>query len=157
MKVSFKRIAHSLADDSVPVFGVSFKPSEAEREIVRKLIAFLEDHRVLYNPFDIEMPQYVEQSITEIRRELTGILETLDDDSEISQHVRAMRLACREFLKQMIPDSQRRHKVRGDAEFATALAKLRTTFGIHLAQLCVKYGIDVEEELAVILPNLGDE
>jgi hypothetical protein len=37
-------------------------------------------------------------------------------------------------------------------ETLTDLGELRAVFGIQIAQLAVKYGIDVEEELASILP-----
>jgi len=45
-----------------------------------------------------------------------------------------------------------RFRSLGDFEFFAALGELRAVFGIHIAQLAVKYGIDVEDELAAILP-----
>ncbi len=152
MKVPFKKIAKSLTGISTPVFGFSWNPPETEREIVRKLLVFLEDRRALYNPFDIEMPEYVDRSIIEVRRELTKILKTLDENAEISQHIRAMRTACRKFLNQITPHNRHRYYGYDNAEFFAALGELRAIFGIHIAQLCVKYGIDIEQELASILP-----
>ena len=38
-------------------------------------------------------------------------------------------------------------------KFNSALGELRGTFGIMIAQIAVAYGINVEEELASILPN----
>lgn len=40
-------------------------------------------------------------------------------------------------------------------EFASALGELRGTFGNMLAQLASSYGVDVEDELASIMP--GDD
>ena len=37
-----------------------------------------------------------------------------------------------------------------------ALGELRTMVGIHIAQIAVKYGIDVEEQLASIVPEVPD-
>lgn len=156
MKVPFKKIAKSLTGISTPVFGISWNPPETEREIVRKLLVFLEDRRALYNPFDIEMPEYVDRSIIEIRHELTKTLQTLDAKSEISQHIRAMRAACRKFLNQIVPHNRHRYYGRGEAEFFAALGEFRAIFGIHIAQLCVKYGVDIEQELASILPISDD-
>ncbi len=153
-KIPFRKVAKSLTGISTPVFGVSWNPPETEREIVRKLLVFLEDRRALYNPFDIEMPEYVDRSIIEIRHELTRILKTVDENSEISQHVRAMRAACRKFLNQITPRNRHRYYGWGDAEFFAALGELRAIFGIHIAQLCVKYGIGIEQELASILPMM---
>jgi hypothetical protein len=44
-----------------------------------------------------------------------------------------------------------------DLGIFTALGELRAIFGIHIAQLAVKYGIDVEYELASILPIEDEE
>ena len=151
MKIPYKKIALSLTGISTPVFGVSWNPPQLERDIVRKLIVFLEDRRALFNPFDIEMPEYVDRSIIEVRHELTATLRTLDENSDISTHLRAMRTACRKFLNQIIPEDRHRYG-RDQAEFFAALGELRAIFGIHIAQLCVKYGIDIERELASILP-----
>ena len=40
--------------------------------------------------------------------------------------------------------------------FFAALGELRATFGICLAQICVRYGIDVEEQLSSMLPPSPD-
>ncbi len=88
----------------------------------------------MYNPFDIENPRYVLESVLQIREELTNILQSLGDDSEISQHIRAMRAACRKFMNQV-----------GKARFPqfdlllAALGEMRAIFGVHIAQLSVKY------------------
>jgi len=156
MKVSFKKIALSLTGISTPVFGISWNPPELERDIVRKLIVFLEDRRALFNPFDIEMPVYVDRSIIEIRHELTEILKILGENSDISQHVRALRAACRKFLDEITPQDRHRYG-RHEAEFFAALGELRAIFGIHIAQLCVKYGIDIEPELASLVPLADDK
>jgi hypothetical protein len=50
MKTTFKKIAKSLTGISTPVFGVSWTPPESDREVVRKLVVFLEDRRALYSP-----------------------------------------------------------------------------------------------------------
>jgi len=39
-----------------------------------------------------------------------------------------------------------------DDGFGDALGELRGTFGIHVARLAAQYGLDIEDELASILP-----
>ena len=156
MKVPFNNIVRSLTGISTPVFGVSWNPPETQRDIVRKLIIFLEDRRALYNPFDIEMPVYVGRSIIEIRHQLTEILENLGESSEISQHLRAMRAACRKYLDNTCNHLNPRYHFR-DFEVFASLGELRAVFGIHIAQLCVKYGIDIEQDLASIIPTALDD
>jgi hypothetical protein len=41
--------------------------------------------------------------------------------------------------------------------FITALGELRGSFGIHLATLATSYGLDMEDELASILPATPDD
>ena len=49
-------------------------------------------------------------------------------------------------------DPDRRGYYSRDFEVFAALGELRAVFGIHIGQLAVKYGIDIEDELASILP-----
>ena len=107
MKITFKNIAKSLTGISTPVFGVSWKPPETDRNIVRKLVIFFEDRRALYNPYDVETPHWVIDSVLEIRRKLTETLASIDQDSDIALHLRAMRAACRKFM------DEAEHKKRG--------------------------------------------
>jgi len=153
MKIKFKQIAKSLTGISTPIFGVSWSPPKSDQEIVRKLIAFFEDRRALYNPFNIETPIFVDLSILEIRKKLTEILENIDESSDIVPHLRALRAAARKYMDER--EHRRHHRMylpREEFSFA-ALGELRAIFGIHLAQLAVKYGIDVEEDLASIFPE----
>jgi hypothetical protein len=66
-----------------------------------------------------------------------------------------MRAACRAFLH--ATDELRQ---LGDIlpwgppgwKFNDALGVLRAIFGVHVAQLSAKFGIDIEDDLATILP-----
>ena len=169
MKISFKKIAKSLTGFSTPIFGISWNPSESDCEIVRKLMTFFEDRRVLYSAYNI-FPERAIESILEIRKKLTNTLEKIDENSDIAPHLRAMRAACRKFMDenerlQEFQDYNYRRKASLDlgemrATFGKAsldLGEMRATFGIHIAQLCVKYGIDIESDLASILPIENDK
>jgi hypothetical protein len=149
--MDFKKIAKRLTGISTPVFGVSWNPPESDCEIARKLITFFEDRRALYNPYDIETPSWVVKSVLKIREKLTDTLETLNEESEISPHLRAMRAACRKFMDETEGHGARLFRFHHEGLFA-ALGELRAVFGIHVAQLSVKYGIDIEGDLATILP-----
>lgn len=151
MKIKYRKIAKSLTGISTPFFGVSWNPPESDRDVVRKLITFLEDRRALYNPYNIETPIFVAHSLIEVRKELTDILQSVGDNPDVSPHLRAMRAACRKYLNE-VGDQWRPSHHFGDFEAFSALGELRAVFGIQIAQLAVKYGIDVEEELASILP-----
>lgn len=57
-----------------------------------------------------------------------------------------MRAACREHLDNARP------MARGPFAFMTELGRLRAIFGVQVAYLAVKYGINLHGELARIIP-----
>jgi len=145
----FSELASRINGISIPIFGVSWQPPESERVIIRSLLVFLEDRRALYNPFAFEMEHEVARSVLEIRTTLTDVLQRLPESSNALQNIRAMRAACREYLDGSRDENGMRWRHSG---FLAHLGRLRTIFGYHIAQLAVMYGIDVEGELAKILP-----
>ena len=48
---------------------------------MRGVLAFLEDRRVLYNPYNIEIEREVLESVLVTLRELTKAIQTLPEDS----------------------------------------------------------------------------
>jgi len=103
---------------------------EPQRKVVRGLLAFLEDRRVLYNPYNIEIEREVSESVLEIRRELTRAIQALPEDSPAAPALRAMRAACREYLDgfQRLPHHM---------GFMLALGELRAHFGLQIAFLAI--------------------
>ena len=153
--MKFDEIATRLTGISCPLFGVSWNPPEPERAIARRVVTFLENRRVLYSPYDFEVPDHCVHSVIEIRHYLTDELQKLDADKEIAKQLRGMRAACRKFLDDdPWHGSPRRWASRPMME--STLGELRGVFGIYLAQLAAAYGIDVEDDLASILPMADD-
>ncbi len=157
--MKFKEMLSRLTGISVPVFGVSWNPPEADRAIAKRVIAFLEDRRVLYAPSEMEVPEHCVHSVIEIRGFLAGEIGKLGDASELAASLRALRAACRKFLDVVQNDDGRivRHGFSqghwASWVFNGALGELRGVFGVHVAILATKYGINVEKELAAILPG----
>jgi hypothetical protein len=136
---------------------VGIRPPD-KRKIAQRLIAFLEDRRALYQPYDLEHGPWVTDSILEIRRELTDTLKTCPQDEALIEPLRAMRAACRKYLDVVDPHANRiEYSYRGDILFASALEELRGVFGLHLTRICVAFGIDVEEDLASMFPEADNE
>ncbi|MBI1725016.1 MAG: hypothetical protein HYR52_05200 [Candidatus Tectomicrobia bacterium] len=157
-RVTFKELLSRLTGFSTPVFGVSWNPPKPERGVIRNLFTFLEDRRVLFNPFHLEVESQVTDSVLKIREELTKVLGQLPESSNAAPSLRAMRAACRRFMDEPHPEAphldhhfmMRRHD--GGAGFFMALGELRAVFGTHLGLLAVQYGLDVEGDLASIMP-----
>ncbi len=154
--MKFDEIKSRITGLSCPIFGVSWNPPESERAIARRVIAFLENRRVLFSPFEWEVPDHCAQSVIEMRHFLTHELLAIDANKEIAQSLRAMRAACRKFLDDdPWHGSPRGHPSRWMLE--SALGELRGVFGIHVARLAAQYGLDVEDDLAAILPSADEE
>lgn len=158
--MKFEDIVKRLTGISTPFFGVSWNPPEAERDIARRIIAFMEDRRVLYAPSEMEVPQHCVDSVIHIREFLTDEIGKLETDKEITKSLRAMRAACRKFLSRVGGDKQGEILMYGHHRnhwaswvFNDALGQMRGVFGVHIALMAVKYGLDIEGELASILPE----
>jgi len=157
-KVSFRKLATSITGFSTPIFGVSWTPPKDKRDIVRDLVTFLEDRRALFEDYCREFGPWVNESVLEMRKELTGALRRCADDPELAGPLRAMRAACRKFLGDADPNAKRiQRPYRHEPAIWTALGELRGAFGVHLCRLCVSYGVDVEAELATIFPKSDEE
>ncbi|MBN1460263.1 MAG: hypothetical protein JXA57_12065 [Armatimonadetes bacterium] len=157
-RMKAKEIASRITGLSCPIFGVSWNPPESQRKIVRDLVTFLEDRRALYQPYFMEHGPWVEQSVLEIRGALTEALQRSPEEDNLIQPLRAMRAACRKFLDTVtghgiFPRGHYHH----EALNWSALGELRGVFGLHLARLCVSFGIDVEAELASTFPSEDSE
>jgi hypothetical protein len=159
--MKFTEIVARLTGISCPIFGVSWNPSEAEVTAAKRVISFLEDRRVLYNPTTMEVPSHCAMSVVDIRRFLTEELGLLDPHNELAKNLQAMRAACRKFLDAVqeeesrpdfIDDPVRLRWSLGSWIFLSALGELRAVVGIHVAQIAVRNGLDVESDLASILP-----
>ena len=120
-----ERAAHRVF---VAYCGSSWIPPADEQDKARRLFVFLEDRRVLFNPFDMEVRKYVTHSILEIRLRLTHDLEDIPKDSLLGQAVTAMRAACRKFLDET-QDKRSRHVGLGPL-FMTCLGELRAIFEV---------------------------
>lgn len=159
--MKFKEIIKRLNGISTPVFGVSWNPNQTDKDQAKEVVNFLEDRRVLYNPSDLEMPDHCVQSILEIRRFLTHKIGTTRD-TNLQDSLRAMRASCRKFLDTVGVDDDivkygHHHGHWAGWIFNGALGELRGVFGIHVARIATMFGLDVEEDLAKILPAMDDE
>lgn len=143
---------------SCPVFGVSWNPAEPQRNIAKRIIIFLEGRRVLFEVFGVEALCQCIESVTKIKDFLTSELPNIDDDSDLNSYVRGMRKACNKFLSSFPQNKQDKCKYchEGTEEywcFVSSIGELRGIFGIMIGQIAKSYGLDVEDELAQIIPE----
>lgn len=161
--MKFREIVNRVSGFSCPIFGVQWNPVEVEITKARRIVAFLEDRRVLYVPSEMEVPRHCVESVLEIRRFLTNEIGAIDSNSELANNLRGMRAACRKFLTTVQQDGSRIVVHGGQLGhhaswiFNGALGELRGVFGIHIARIAASYGLDVEDELSTILPALDND
>lgn len=156
--MKFKELLSRLTGISCPAFGISWDPIESDREIARRIIIFLESRRVLYEEFEFESVCPCITSATEIKNYLTTELQQLTDNPELHNYIRAMRNACNKFLSKC-PDNDKfrcracHSGTRDNWIFTTAVGELRGVFGVMVGQIAKAYGLDVEDDLARIIPE----
>ena len=162
--MKFSEVIGRLNGFSTPIFGVSWTPPTSDVAVARQVLTYLEDRRVLYNPYDVESPEHVVASILEIRRYLTEILGQGGIDNTLAAPLRIIRAAARKFMDQHTrqeADASRIYIVSppfggsqmSDPGFNQALGEFRALVGIQLAHIAAAFGLDVEEPLSNILPG----
>lgn len=153
----WQEILNRLTGFDTPVGGISWNPITPNVNIAGELIAFMEDRRVLFKATELEMPEHCILSVIEIRHYLTEKIQQLDRSNPLCDSLRAMRAACRKFMdttesvygSEMMPGGLYGYRAW---EFMTALGELRAIFGIQLAKIATAYKLDIEGDLASILP-----
>lgn len=153
------RLGKRLTGVSTPVGGVSWETvPDIERDVLTRLVPFLEDRRVLYNPSEVEVPRHCVDSVLLMRRFLVEQSGLLPRDSELGQALRSMAGACRRFLDRVRgPHSDEPLGNPMDWGFNSwvfnqALGELRGQVGIYLQDLLQHYGLDLGGPLKDILP-----
>jgi hypothetical protein len=155
--MTFKQIASRMTGISCPFFGIGWNPTEPDISVAQRVLTFLEDRRVLYNPYDLECPDHCVHSVVEIRHFLTSELGKLPGKDGLPEQLRAMRAACRRFLDTVQVDGKGRiiqpfHGGFATWQFCTALGELRAAIGLRIGILAVMHGLSVDGDLEKILP-----
>jgi hypothetical protein len=153
--------ARRITGISGPFGGVQWAaPGPSDRERARGFLIELEDRRVLYNPDWLEVRQQVDASVDEIRDICTAALKTFAPSDFATLAIRNVRAACRRYLDDTTIEFRHAdfHRQRGDlsAGMFLALGAFRSTVGQEVARLAAHYDIEVEGELASVLPTLDE-
>ncbi|MDR3498105.1 MAG: hypothetical protein P4L72_02630 [Parvibaculum sp.] len=158
-RTAFQTLLNRITGFSTPIVGLQWTAAPVDRNVIKSFLTFLEDRRVLYVPYILEIPDQVSRSVQEIRGEATRVLQNLTDLAEGRDNVRAIRTACRKFLTSDNLDFHffhdhptRPHRQAVDPGFFVCLGELRATIGAHVAKLAVIYELDIEPELLSIMP-----
>lgn len=153
--VKAKEIGRRFTGFSILSLGVQWQYTVSEREIVREFILFLEDRRALYVPTQVEIEADVRWSAQSIREHATKALAQLAEGSKVAGPIRLIRAACRRYLEhsQQYPNIAALDAAAGNAApWLISLGELRAAVGYNIGTLAVALDLDIEEELASIIP-----
>jgi len=151
---------------SSPVGGLQWESVETSRAAGRRVLAFLADRRVLFNPYWQEEAGHCAESVLEVRRMLTTEIADLPSDDPLVNHLDAMRASCRRFLDQMseatksdgrglwVPYRELDHR---EVPLVVALGELRSSVGAQVGLVAVMLDLDVPDTLVEILPAPADD
>ncbi len=149
---------------SSAVFGISWETKKSDKNKIKKILLYLEDRRVLYLQYEPHMKKAnCVQSVLNIREYLSTEIAKLSDESDLIPVLRYLRASCRKFLLRIEPYQYELNNLPKDVPieakfiFSTALGELRSSFGDIIALFCVKYELDISDELGSILPIEDDD
>ena len=163
--MKFSEIAARINGISTPFGGISWIPPVVDVEVARRFVTFVEARRVLFSTYTNEVPEQCAKSVIEIRDFLTSELGKGGIAEPLSGPIRLARRYCTQFLERVgatessvTSDAHDRHLFREprwsmhDYWFGEALGALRAGVGLQVGIIAANYKIDVEDQLAQIIP-----
>ena len=140
-----KRGRRYLRSVSLPVVGggIAWATKPGEYEVMKDLFSDVGRLRVLSFPIEHEGEEYVNESILNIRKELTSV--RLPDGSASEPNIRSMQEACNAYL-QATPGPQGYQGLR--PHFEDALWRWRET--VYEDVKSIGYGLKLDEALRLM-------
>ena len=114
--------------------------------IAKAVVRTLEDHGALFQPFAMETPSLVWNSLSDLRKSLTVFRAQASDGSDVDITAESMIKACRHYMNTTAPDI-------GMQELEYSLGAVRKIIGVNLKLLLQNYPMQVSSKLASILPK----
>jgi len=137
---------------SLPWFGVTWQYREADGDIARRLLVYLEDSRVLFEPLNAQSFVAASPSANDIREMITVELGNANAGAELSEAMRTIRAAARRFMTDLDRIEQANLEPQQERERQVlALGEMRGRANPVIAAIADKYNVEVEEELAAAL------
>ncbi|VVN53931.1 hypothetical protein PS685_01412 [Pseudomonas fluorescens] len=127
-----------------------------EPQIAKKIISAMTDRRSLWVTFDAEFPDRVRQSLDELRSRFSAIRGELLDGTALDQILLVLTKTILSFFDAV--ESIELGTLRCSSHdpewlhFSDALATLRKTIGLQIADLASAYHISLSEDLRTIAP-----
>lgn len=147
--------------------SVSWVPATLDRDVARSVIAFLEVRSVLFSSYTNEVPAACVSSVVEIRNFLTQVIGAGGMAPALEAPIRHIRAYSVQFLEKVRASERGVPRDAGDRYlydepqwhmndyfFGEALGELRSAVAYQAGVIASRYEIDIEDELARMLPPL---
>ncbi|HMK09274.1 MAG TPA: DUF6650 family protein [Anaerolineales bacterium] len=135
------------------VVSAQWEKVPGDEDVARRVLIVLEDRRLLFGQRHMEDESECVASALAIREMLTRELQEAKPGKDLALSLRSMRGACRRFVDAGGPGGHEfRGSWSGNPVFWTALGELRALMGQQIGLIADKYEIDLEPELASIIP-----
>jgi hypothetical protein len=140
-------------------FSVNWEKVAGDEQIAQKVITFLEDKRLLFGHIShMGHENYYLRSANETRHFLTSELFQAEAGKSLATSIKAIRAAMRRFVDAAGPGGRNFMDVgEGRDQLSLALGELRSSVGLQVALIAGHYGLEVEDDLAQILPPVPDD
>lgn len=127
-----------------------------EPQTAKKIIASMEDRRSLWVTFDAEFPDRVRQSLDELRSRLTTIRGELLEGSSLDGILFALTKTILKFFNTVESSDLRTLRCNANdpewMRFSEALAALRKSIGLQIANIAESHGLKLSNDLQRIAP-----
>ena len=123
-----------------------FLPHRPDENLALRVVHLLEDKGSLYMPYTQENPEWVLDSLKELRISLTAIRSEIAPESPLSVIVESIVRACRHYMNST-PGQP------GIDELNFSLGAVRKVVGINIGDLLKHYQIRISHELRSIIPE----
>ncbi|MDR3707934.1 MAG: hypothetical protein P4L33_06520 [Capsulimonadaceae bacterium] len=150
--MKFAEIINRLNGLNCPIAGQSWTPPEADVVAAQRVIRYLGDRRVLFHEFAWEVPEQCLRTAGDIQTYLTNEMRTLTEGSALAGSLKSIRGASRKFVDDNEHYARTRSRPDNHADYFTSLGEWRARCGVYVALIAVRYGVDVDDDLATILP-----
>ena len=138
---------------STPIGGISWEFTETKKKGIKDLFLFLESKRILVNPKEMEVKEWSEQSVIEIKNKLVSIATEYEYSQNTMECFKMMIDTCNIFLDNM-------HQVnisgiiyknqKGDwihSGYASSMKEFRKSFKYNIQRLSEEYQLTFSKEI----------
>ena len=126
---------------STPIGGISWEFTETKKKGIKDLFLFLESKRILVNPKEMEVKEWSEQSVIEIKSKLVSIATEYEYSQNTMECFKMMIDTCNIFLDNM-------HQVNiSGIIYASAMKEFRKSFKYNIQRLSEEYQLTFSKEI----------